>query len=86
MKSSKRLGRTGIALDIFEGGSSIKENECFVDLGLFTEDQRICDPTWIDIYVELYELDDNGKKAIIHNLTINFFGLNLNFFHLYLRF
>lgn len=53
MKSSKRLGRTGIALDIFEGGSSIKENECFVDLGLIPEEQSICDPTLIAIFAEL---------------------------------
>lgn len=74
LKSSKRLGRTGIALDIFEGGSSIKENECFVDLGLIPEEQSICDLTLIDICAELYVLDKNGKKDmnIIYNLTIKF--------------
>lgn len=34
-----------------------------MDLGLFPEDQRICDPTWIDICGELYELDENGNKG-----------------------
>jgi len=72
LKSSKRLSRTGIALDIFQGESSIKEKECFVDLGLFPEEQSICDPALIGICAELYVLDENGKKAmnIIHTLTI----------------
>lgn len=46
-----------------EDVSSIKEKECFMDLGLFPEDQRICDPTWIDICSELYELDEDGNKG-----------------------
>ena len=58
-----------------EDESSIKEKECFLDLGLFPADQRICDPTWIDICGELYELDENRKKGmnIIHKLTIKIF-------------
>lgn len=46
-----------------------------MDLGLFPEDQRICDPTWIDICSELYELDEDGNKGmnIIHKLTVKKF-------------
>ncbi|KAK7331122.1 hypothetical protein VNO77_25336 [Canavalia gladiata] len=58
-------------LDILEDESSINEKECFMDLGLFPEDHRIHVPALIDMWAELYELDEDGKKAmnIIHNLT-----------------
>jgi len=42
----------------------------------------ICDPTQIDICAELYELDENGKKAM--NTSPKKIGLNLHFVLLYL--
>ncbi|XP_027348723.1 probable disease resistance protein At5g66900 [Abrus precatorius] len=65
------LNRLQNCLDILEDESSIKEKECFMDLGLFPEDQRIHVPALIDMWAELYEPDDDGNRAmnIIHNLT-----------------
>lgn len=65
------LSRLQNSLDILEDECSIKEKECFMDLGLFPEDQRIRVPSLIDMWAELYELDEDGKQAmtIIHNLT-----------------
>ncbi|XP_061363508.1 probable disease resistance protein At5g66900 [Gastrolobium bilobum] len=65
------LNRLQNCLDILEDESSIKEKECFMDLGLFPEDQRIRVPALIDMWAELHERDEDGKKAmdIIHNLT-----------------
>ncbi|CAL0312789.1 unnamed protein product [Lupinus luteus] len=65
------LSRLRNILDILEGEFSVKEKECFMDLGLFPEDQRIHVPALIDMWTELYKLDDDDKKAmnIIHNLT-----------------
>ena len=62
------LTRLQNSLDILE---DIKEKECFMDLGLFPEDQRIRVPALIDMWTELHELDEDGQKAmkIIHNLT-----------------
>lgn len=58
-------------LDILEDEFSIKEKDCFMDLGLFPEGKRIFVPALIDMWAELYELDEDGKKAmnIIYNLT-----------------
>lgn len=73
LKSHKDLlSRLRNSFRYMEDESSIKEAECFMDLGLFSEDQRICGPTWIDICGELYDLDENGKKGmnIIHKLTV----------------
>lgn len=65
------LSRLQNSLDILEGEFSIKEKECFMDLGLFPEDQRIRVSALIDMWTELHNLDEGGKKAmnIIHNLT-----------------
>lgn len=72
MSNDDLLSRLQNCLDILEGEYSKKEKECFMDLGLFPEDQRIRVPALIDMWIELYKLDDeDGKKAmnIIHNLT-----------------
>ena len=37
---------------------------CFMDLGLFPEDQRIPTVAFIDMLAELYELDEDGIQAI----------------------
>nr|KYP47979.1 putative disease resistance protein At5g66900 family [Cajanus cajan] len=49
-------------LDVLEDNPNVKE--CFMDLGLFPEDQRIPLPVLIDIWAELYGLDDNGIEAM----------------------
>ncbi|KAK7263088.1 hypothetical protein RJT34_30672 [Clitoria ternatea] len=61
------LNRLQNSLDLLED----EEKECFMDLGLFPEDQRIHVPALIDIWTGLYELDEDGQKAmnIIHNLA-----------------
>ncbi|XP_059623781.1 probable disease resistance protein At5g66900 [Cornus florida] len=45
--------------------------ECFLDLGSFPEDQRIPATTLMDIWVELYNLDEDGRRALanIHKLA-----------------
>ena len=45
--------------------------ECFMDLGSFPEDQRIPVAALIDMWAELYELDEGGIHAIanLHELT-----------------
>ena len=45
--------------------------ECFMDLGSFPEDQRIPIAALIDMWAELYELDEGGIHAIanLHELT-----------------
>lgn len=45
--------------------------KCFLDLGLFPEDQRIPVAALIDMWAELYELDQEGIDAIakLHEIT-----------------
>ncbi|XP_059456250.1 probable disease resistance protein At5g66900 [Corylus avellana] len=45
--------------------------KCFLDLGLFPEDQRIPVAALIDMWAELYELDEDGIDAVanLHELT-----------------
>jgi len=45
--------------------------KCFLDLGLFPEDQRIPVAALIDMWAELYELDEEGIDAIanLHEIT-----------------
>ncbi|MED6185313.1 hypothetical protein PIB30_055826 [Stylosanthes scabra] len=69
IKSNKDLlSHLQNCLDILEDN---KEKECFMDLGLFPEDQRIRVPILIDMWTELHELDEDGQKAmnIIHSLN-----------------
>jgi len=49
-------------LDVLEDNPITKE--CFMDLGLFPEDQRIPLPALIDMWAELYKLDDDGIEAM----------------------
>jgi hypothetical protein len=44
---------------------------CFLDLGLFPEDQRIPVATLIDMWAELYNLDEDGidANANLHEIT-----------------
>jgi hypothetical protein len=55
------------SLDMLE---DIKEKECFMDMGLFPEDQRIPVTVLIDMWAELHDLDEDGTKAmaIVHDL------------------
>ncbi|XLR06968.1 hypothetical protein S83_034906 [Arachis hypogaea] len=69
LKSNKDLdSHLQNCLDIVEDD---KEKECFMDLGLFPEDQRIRVPLLNDMWTELHELDEDGVKAmnIIHSLN-----------------
>lgn len=43
-----------------------KYKECYLDLGLFPEDQRIPVTTLIDVWVESYEWIEDGLSAIEH--------------------
>ncbi|CAJ2646253.1 unnamed protein product [Trifolium pratense] len=62
------LCRLQQSLDMLE---DINEKECFVDLGLFPEDQRIPVTVLIDMWATLYNLDEDGTQAmaIVHNLN-----------------
>ena len=48
--------------DVLEDKPIIKE--CFMDLGLFPEDQRIPVAALIDMWAELHEPDENGINAV----------------------
>lgn len=44
--------------------------ECFMDLGLFPEHQRIPAASLIDMWTELYELEEDGDALLLlYNLT-----------------
>lgn len=49
-------------LDVLQDNPTIKE--CFMDLALFPEDQRIPVASLIDMWAELYGLDDDGIEAM----------------------
>jgi len=49
-------------LDVLEDNIVIKG--CFMDLGLFPEDQRIPVAALIDMWAESYRHDDDGKEAM----------------------
>ncbi|KAL9326988.1 hypothetical protein ACSQ67_007633 [Phaseolus vulgaris] len=49
-------------LDVLEDDRVIKE--CFMDLGLFPQDQRIPVTALIDMWTELYGLDNDGIEAM----------------------
>ncbi|KAI7730024.1 hypothetical protein M8C21_019975 [Ambrosia artemisiifolia] len=57
-----RLARS---LDVFKEGSEIKE--CYLDLGLFPEDQKIAATALMDIWISLYNHDEKGS-ATLNNL------------------
>ncbi|KAK2372728.1 putative disease resistance protein [Trifolium repens] len=66
--STNLLSRLQQSLDILE---DINEKECFVDLGLFPEDQMIPVTVLIDMWATLYNLDEDGinAMAIVHDLN-----------------
>ncbi|XP_061341157.1 probable disease resistance protein At5g66900 [Gastrolobium bilobum] len=59
------------SLDTLKDKFSINEKECFMDLGLFPEDQRIPVTALIDMWTELHNLDEDGWNAmtIVHDLS-----------------
>ncbi|KAJ0442226.1 putative powdery mildew resistance protein, RPW8 [Helianthus annuus] len=57
--------RLATSLDVFKEGSEIKE--CYLDLGLFPEDQKIAATTLMDIWISLYKHDEKGS-ATLNNL------------------
>jgi hypothetical protein len=60
--NSELLTRLQKILDVLEDNRINKE--CFMDLALFPEDHRIPVAALIDMWTELYELDDNGIEAM----------------------
>lgn len=55
------------SLDVLEDEPIVKE--CFMDLGLFPEDQRIPVTALADMWAELYKLDDIEAMTIINKLV-----------------
>ncbi|KAJ7951604.1 Disease resistance protein [Quillaja saponaria] len=49
--------------------------ECFLDLCLFPEDQRIPAAALIDMWVELHKLDEDGVKAMTYIIKLNSWNL-----------
>uniref|UniRef100_A0A6N2KZS9 RPW8 domain-containing protein n=1 Tax=Salix viminalis TaxID=40686 RepID=A0A6N2KZS9_SALVM len=48
---------------------NVVAKECFMDLGSFPEDQRIPATTLIDMWAELYNLDEDDAIANLHELS-----------------
>ncbi|KAJ6916187.1 hypothetical protein NC652_018777 [Populus alba x Populus x berolinensis] len=48
---------------------NVAAKECFMDLGSFPEDQRIPAATLIDMWAELYNLDEDNAIANLHELS-----------------
>ncbi|XP_059623782.1 probable disease resistance protein At5g66900 [Cornus florida] len=67
--NSDLLIRLQTSIDALDEKTDVKE--CFLDLGLFPEDQRIPAMALIDMWVELYNLDEDGTYALanIHELA-----------------
>jgi hypothetical protein len=60
--NTELLTRLRKILDVLEDNPINKE--CFMDLALFPEDQRIPVASLIDMWAELYGLDDDGIEAM----------------------
>lgn len=60
--STELLTRLRKVLDVLEDNAINKE--CFMDLALFPEDLRIPVSALIDMWAELYKLDDEGIEAM----------------------
>ncbi|XP_022875447.1 probable disease resistance protein At5g66900 [Olea europaea var. sylvestris] len=58
------LSRLKTSLDALDEMAILKN--CFLDLGLFPEDQRIPAAALMDIWVELYNLDEGGMYTLIY--------------------
>uniref|UniRef100_A0A0R0ITA4 Disease resistance R13L4/SHOC-2-like LRR domain-containing protein n=1 Tax=Glycine max TaxID=3847 RepID=A0A0R0ITA4_SOYBN len=81
----------GLPLSIKVIGSSLYNSvkECFRDLGLFPEDQRIPFTSLIDMWAELYGLDDDGIEAMsiinkldsmnLANVSVERYNYRMNF-------
>jgi hypothetical protein len=67
--SSDLLGCLQRSLDFKDEELIIKE--CFLDLGLFPEDQKIRVAALIDMWSELYELDEDGIQVIANLCEIS---------------
>ncbi|KAG6729333.1 hypothetical protein I3843_01G021700 [Carya illinoinensis] len=67
--NSDLLNCLGKSLDFLDDELIIKE--CFMDLGSFPEGQRIHVTTLIDMWIELYELDEDGIHAIANLYEIS---------------
>ncbi|RHN42218.1 putative leucine-rich repeat domain, L domain-containing protein [Medicago truncatula] len=68
--NTKLLIRLQKIFDVLEDNPTIME--CFMDIALFPEDHRIPVAALVDMWAELYRLDDNGIQAmeIINKLGI----------------
>ncbi|CAA2963289.1 probable disease resistance At5g66900 [Olea europaea subsp. europaea] len=58
------LNRLKTSLDVLDGMAVLKN--CFLDLGLFPEDQRIPAAALMDIWAELYNLDESGMYTLVY--------------------
>ncbi|KAL2489744.1 putative disease resistance protein [Forsythia ovata] len=58
------LSRLKTSLDALDEMAVLKN--CFLDLGLFPEDQRIPAAALLDMWVELYKLDEDGMYTLIY--------------------
>ncbi|KAG6729341.1 hypothetical protein I3842_01G023500 [Carya illinoinensis] len=67
--NSDLLNCLGKSLDFLDDELIIKK--CFMDLGSFPEGQRIHVTTLIDMWIELYELDEDGIHAIANLYEIS---------------
>ncbi|CAI9775608.1 unnamed protein product [Fraxinus pennsylvanica] len=63
------LSRLKTSLDALDGMAVLKN--CFLDLGLFPEDQRIPAAALTDMWVELYNLDECGMYTLIYLLELS---------------
>jgi len=68
--NTELLTRLQKIFDVLEDNPTIME--CFRDIALFPEDHRIPVAALVDMWAELYRLDDNGIQAmeIINKLGI----------------
>ncbi|KAA8531755.1 hypothetical protein F0562_006528 [Nyssa sinensis] len=71
--SNDLLIRLQTSLDALDERAESKNflKECYLDLGLFPEDERIPVTALMDMWVELYNLDENGIDALanLHELS-----------------
>ncbi|XP_071736825.1 probable disease resistance protein At5g66900 [Rutidosis leptorrhynchoides] len=61
------------SLNVFDEDSVIRQ--CFLDLGLFPEDQKIAATALMDMWVHLYKHDDEGLKTIKQLLELSYKNL-----------
>lgn len=61
------------SLDVFKEESVIKQ--CYLDLGLFPEDQRIAATMLMDMWVHLYNDDEEGLATMNHLFELSYKNL-----------